>query len=282
MIAKRIPTILPDLSFAESLEITKIHSIAGNLSNTTPIITTRPFRSPHHTISPVSLVGGGKYPKPGEISLSHFGVLFLDELPEFNRNTLEVLRGPLEDGEITIGRVSQVLTYPCKFMLVTSMNPCPCGFYGSEKECRCSPESIKRYISKLSGPLLDRIDIQVEVSPVKYENLNSNIKEESSEIIKERVNKARKIQTERYKNYGIYSNSQLNPKLIEEFCKLDDKGKEVLKQAFEKLGLSARAYGRILKVSRTIADLDESENIDVKHVLEAIQYRCLDKKYANM
>ena len=282
MIAKRIPTILPDLSFEESLEITKIYSISGNLNNNNSIIKTRPFRSPHHTISPVSLVGGGRFPKPGEISLAHFGVLFLDELPEFNRNTLEVLRGPLEDGEITIGRVSQVLTYPSEFMLVASMNPCPCGFYGSEKECRCSPQSIKKYISKLSGPLLDRIDIQVGVSSVKYENLNSNIKEETSKEIKERVNKARQIQMNRYKEYNIYSNSQLTPKLIEKFCKLNNESKEVLEKVFKKLGLSARAYGRILKVARTIADLDASENIEKKHILEAIQYRCLDKKYSNL
>lgn len=214
----------------------------------------------------------------GEISLSHYGVLFLDELPEFNRNTLEVLRAPLEDGEITIGRTSQVLTYPCKFMLVASMNPCPCGFYGSEKECRCSEESIKRYLNKISGPLLDRIDIQVEVSSVKYESLNSESKEETSEEIRERVNIARNIQKKRYEGMGFYSNSELTPSLIEKFCKLDNKGKLILRNAFEKLGLSARAYGRILKVARTIADLDRCENIMEKHLLEAIQYRSLDRK----
>lgn len=278
MIAKRIPTILPDLSFEECLEITKIHSISGNLSEKNPIINTRPFRSPHHTISSASLVGGGRYPKPGEISLAHYGVLFLDELPEFNRSTLEVLRGPLEDGEITIGRSAQVLTYPSKFMLVASMNPCPCGFFGSNKECRCNEDEIKRYLGRISGPLMDRIDIQVEVNSVKYDNLNSEKTEESSEEIRKRVNKARKIQKQRYDGIGIYSNSELTPSLLEKFCKLDKFGKAILKNAFEKLGLSARAYSRILKVARTIADLDESHNIKEKHLLEAIQYRSLDKK----
>lgn len=279
MIAKRIPTILPDLSFEECLEITKIHSIAGNLSESNPIIEFRPFRSPHHTISTASLVGGGRYPRPGEISLAHFGVLFLDELPEFNRNTLEVLRGPLEDGEITIGRATQVLTYPSKFMLVASMNPCPCGYFGSDKKCRCSEESIKRYISKISGPLMDRIDIQVEVNSVSYESLNSNKKEESSEIIRQRVNNARNIQKKRYEGLGIYSNSELTPKLMEQFCKLTKSEEDILKNVFSKLGLSGRAYTRIIKVARTIADLDNSENILDRHLLEAIQYRSLDKKY---
>ena len=208
--------------------------------------------------------------------------MFLDELPEFNRNTLEVLRGPLEDGEITIGRATQVLTYPCKFMLVASMNPCPCGFYGSDKECRCSEESIKRYLGKISGPLLDRIDIQVEVNSVKYENLSSSNDEESSEEIRKRVNMARNIQKKRYANMGIFSNSELTPALMEEFCKLDSSGRTILKSAFEKLGFSARAYGRILKVARTIADLDGSSNIMDKHLLEAIQYRNLDKKYSGV
>jgi len=218
-------------------------------------------------------------PNLGEISLSHYGVLFLDELPEFNRNTLEVLRGPIEDGEITIGRAAQVLTYPCKFMLVASMNPCPCGFYGSDKQCRCTEENIKRYLGRISGPLLDRIDIQVEVNPVKYENLDSDEVEESSSEIQKRVNMARDIQKSRYEGLGIYSNSELTPALIEEFCKLDSSGKVILKNAFEKLGLSARAYGRILKVARTIADLDRCENILDKHLLEAVQYRSLDRKY---
>lgn len=280
MIARRIPTILPNLSFDESLEVTKIHSISGNITSKTPFILTRPFRAPHHTISKISLIGGGKTPKPGEISLAHYGVLFLDELPEFDKSTLEVLRGPLEDGKITISRVNAVLTYPCKFMLIASMNPCPCGYYGSDKECKCSKQAIKKYIGKISGPLLDRIDIQAEVSGVKYENLNSNVKEESSEKIRNRVEEARQIQLDRYKKIGIFSNSELTPKLIDKYCKLDFKCKEILEKAFNKLGLSARAYGRILKVSRTIADMEKSEDIKVTHLLEAIQYRSLDKKYS--
>ena len=280
MLARRIPTILPDLTFEESLEITKIHSIAGLLSRDTPILLERPFRSPHHTVTVNSLVGGGKIPKPGEISLAHFGVLFLDELPEFNKNTLEVLRGPLEDREVTISRVNASLTYPCNFMFVASMNPCPCGFYGSkEKECTCTPEAISRYMSKISGPLLDRIDIQVEVTPVKYQKLESSDRVETSEEIKGRVDRARKIQLERYKEHGIFSNSELTPHLSNIYCKLDLKSKEIVQNAFERLGLSARGYGRILKVARTIADLDVKENIEAKHIAEAIQYRNLDRKY---
>ena len=280
MMARRIPSILPDLTFEEALETTKIHSIAGILSKDIPLITKRPFRSPHHTISSSSLVGGGKIPKPGEISLAHNGVLFLDELPEFNKNTLEVLRGPLEDGIINISRVNASLTYPCNFMFVASMNPCPCGYFGSkDKECTCSPTSIEKYMGKISGPLLDRIDIQIEVSPVKYQKLEEEAQSENSETIKQRVNKARKIQQQRYKEVGIYANSQLTPKLVNKYCKLDKESKEILKNAFERLGLSARAHGRILKVARTIADLDEKENIDSSHIAEAIQYRSLDKKY---
>lgn len=282
MMARRIPSILPDLTFEEALETTKIHSIAGILSKDIPLITKRPFRSPHHTISSSSLVGGGKIPKPGEISLAHNGVLFLDELPEFNKNTLEVLRGPLEDGIINISRVNASLTYPCNFMFVASMNPCPCGYFGSkDKECTCSPTSIEKYMGKISGPLLDRIDIQIEVSPVKYQKLEAEERAESSETIKQRVNKARKIQQKRYKEVGIYANSQLTPKLVNKYCKLDKESKEILKSAFERLGLSARAHGRILKVARTIADLDGKENIDSSHIAEAIQYRSLDKKYWN-
>ncbi len=278
--AKRIPTILPNLSFEEALEITKIHSVAGVLPNDVPIITKRPFRAPHHTISGVSLVGGGRIPKPGEISLSHFGVLFLDELPEFSKSTLEVMRGPLEDGNVTISRVNSTLTYPSNFMLIASMNPCPCGYFGSQdKECTCTESAITRYIGKISGPLLDRIDIHIEVTPVKYDKLDSEENAETSEIIRERVNNARKIQYERYKKYNIYSNSELTPKLIEKYCKLDDNSKQLLQNSFEKLGLSARAYGRILKVARTIADLDEKENIEITHIAEAIQYRSLDRKY---
>ena len=280
MMARRIPSILPSLSFEEALETTKIHSVAGVLSKNTPLITVRPYRAPHHTISPVSLVGGGKIPKPGEISLAHNGVLFLDELPEFNKNTLEVLRGPLEDRVVTISRINATLSYPCNFMLVASMNPCPCGFYGSkEKECTCTPQAIQKYMGKISGPLLDRIDIQVEVTPVKYEKLQGNEKIETSAKIKERVDKARKIQQNRYKELEIHSNSQLTPTLIEKYCKLGEKEKQILKKAFDTLGLSARAHDRILKVARTIADLDEKENIEISHITEAIQYRNLDKKY---
>ncbi len=280
MIAKRIPSILPDLSFEEALEITKIHSIAGTLKENIPIIINRPFRSPHHTISGTSLVGGGRIPRPGEISLAHYGVLFLDELPEFNQHTLEVLRGPLEDGNITISRVNSSLTYPCNFMFVASMNPCPCGYYGSpEKECTCTPQAISKYMGKISGPLLDRIDIQIEVSPVKYEKLGNETNIETSAKIKERVNRARNIQRQRYSTEKIYSNSTLTPKLIEKYCQLDTESKKLLEVAFNKLGLSARAYGRILKVARTIADLDASEQIKKTHIAEAVQYRSLDKKY---
>lgn len=280
MMARRIPSILPDLNFEEALEITKIHSIAGELPKNVPIITARPFRAPHHTVSAVSLIGGGRIPKPGEISLAHFGVLFLDELPEFNKSTLEVMRGPLEDGIVTISRVNATLTYPCDFMFVASMNPCPCGYYGSkDKECTCSLQMISKYMGKISGPLLDRIDIQIEVTPVKYKKLESNENIETSKQIKQRVDMARQIQRNRYKEEKIYSNSQLTPKLIEKYCKLDTEGKNILQAAFEKLGLSARAYGRILKVARTIADLEQSQEIKQKHIAEAIQYRSLDKKY---
>ena len=280
MLARRLPSILPDLSFDEALEITKIHSIAGILKSDVPLITTRPFRAPHHTVSGVSLVGGGRIPKPGEISLSHYGVLFLDELTEFNKNTLEVLRGPLEDRQITVSRINGTFTYPSNFMFIASMNPCPCGYYGSkDKECTCSPIAIQKYMSKISGPLLDRIDICIEVSPVKYNKLDSNERIESSEEIKKRVDKARKIQMERYKKNKILSNSELTPKLIDKYCRLDEQGKRILEEAFNKFKLSARAYGRILKVARTIADLDGSENIQVKHIAEAIQYRSIDKKY---
>lgn len=280
MLVRRLPTILPDLSFDEVLEITKIHSIAGVLRQDIPLITTRPFRAPHHTASDVSLVGGGRIPKPGEISLAHYGVLFLDELPEFKKSTLEVLRGPLEDRQMTVSRVNGSFTYPANFMFAASMNPCPCGYYGSkEKDCTCSATAISKYIGKISGPLLDRIDICIDVSPVKYQKLNSDEKIETSEEIKKRVDKARKIQLERYKNVKILSNSVLTPKLIEKYCKLDKEGKKILENAFNKLKLSARAYGRILKVARTIADLDESENIKVNHIAEAIQYRSIDRKY---
>ena len=282
MIAKRIPTILPDLTFEEALEVTKIHSISGILDNNIGIVTKRPFRSPHHTISPTSMIGGGKIPKPGEISLAHNGVLFLDELPEFNRNTLEVLRGPLEDRNVTISRLYSKVIFPSNFMLIASMNPCPCGYYGStEKECKCSKLSIEKYLNRISGPLLDRIDLHVEVKPVKYQKLNSENKVESSQQIKERVNKARRTQFLRYKHLNIFSNSELTPKMIEKYCTLNKECKQILELAFNKLGLSARAYSRILKVARTIADLENKENIEKHHLLEAIQYRSLDRKYGD-
>lgn len=276
MLSKRLPSILPDLSFKEALEITKIHSIAGILKENS-IVYERPFRSPHHTISERGLIGGGKIPKPGEISLAHLGILFLDELLEFKKNTLEVLRGPMEDREVNISRVGINVTYPSNFMLVASMNPCPCGYYGSKiRLCTCTEKQRNSYISKLSGPLLDRFDIQIQVYPVNYEELK-NEKEETSEIIKERVNKARNIQKNRYLEYEIFSNSELTPKLIEKFCKIDINSKKILENAFRKLNLSARAYSKILKVARTIADLEEKENIEEEHILEAIQYRSLDK-----
>ena len=282
MLARRIPTILPDLTFDEALETTKIHSVAGKIEKGCSLITTRPFRAPHHTISAVSLIGGGRIPKPGEISLAHNGVLFLDELPEFNKNTLEVLRGPLEDGVVTLSRVNATLTYPCQFMFVASMNPCPCGYFGSkQKECTCSPQAIAKYMGKISGPLLDRIDIQVEVTPVKYQNLSNEISGENSNTIKVRVDKARKIQQNRYDKENIYSNAQLTPKLVEKYCAIDSESQQILEAAFHKLNLSARAYGRILKVARTIADLEGAENIQSSHIAEAIQYRSLDKKYWN-
>lgn len=282
MIAKRITTILPDLTFEEALEVTKIHSISGMLDNELGIVIQRPFRSPHHTISPTSMIGGGKIPKPGEISLAHNGVLFLDELPEFNKNTLEVLRGPLEDRNVTISRLYSKVLYPSNFMLIASMNPCPCGYYGNtEKECKCSKLAIEKYLNKISGPLLDRIDLHVEVKPVKYQKLNSENKIEDSQQIKKRVNKARRIQFLRYRDLNIFSNSELTPQMIEKYCKLDKECKQILELAFNKLGLSARAYSRILKVARTIADLDNKDNINKQHLLEAIQYRSLDRKYGD-
>lgn len=280
MLARRLPGILPDMKLEEKLEVTKIYSILGLTSTEEPLISKRPFRTPHHTITPISLIGGGKNPKPGEISLSHLGVLFLDELPEFNRNALESLRVPLEDRQVTISRLHTTITYPCKFMLIASMNPCQCGYYGSEKKkCCCRPEQIKKYINRISGPLLDRIDIHVEVSTIKYHQLEEYKKAETSEEIKKRVNQAKKIQLERYHKYNIFSNSELTPKLIEKFCKLNNRSKKILETAFNQLGLSGRAYNRILKVARTIADLDRCKEIKEKHLAEAIQYRSLDRKY---
>ena len=282
MIAQRIPSILPDMSFEEALEVTKIHSIAGMVSGESPIITKRPFRHPHHTVSSVGLSGGGSNPRPGEISLSHNGVLFLDELPEFRRDALEAMRQPLEDGEVTITRAGGTVTYPCSVMLVASMNPCPCGYYGDPThECSCSQTQIMKYIGKISGPLLDRIHLHIEVPQVKYEELENKALGESSAEIKKRVNAARQKQLLRYGTKGVYSNSQLTVELMNKYCSLDEEANELLKQAFEALGLSARAHNRILKVARTIADLAGEENIKAVHIAEAIQYRALDKKFFN-
>ena len=278
MLAKRISTILPDMTFKEMLEVTKLHSIAGTLPAGTPLITDRPFRSPHHTVSANALSGGGAIPRPGELSLAHCGVLFLDELPEFRRDSLEVLRQPLEDGVITISRVNATLTYPCNIMLVTAMNPCPCGNYGNPKRpCICSSNQIQRYRSKISGPLLDRIDIQIEVPAVSYDDLSKLPSGEPSAVIKERVNKARKLQLERYKHDGITSNSQLGASLLDKYCRLGKDEDMLMRSAFDKLGLSARAHAKILRVARTIADLDGSEDIKTNHIAEAITYRNLDR-----
>lgn len=276
MLAKRLPTILPDLTFEEALEITKIHSISGNLDGQS-LINKRPFRNPHYTVSSTSLIGGGRIPKPGEISLAHYGVLFLDELPEFDKPVLEELRGPIEDRQVTISRLVSTVTYPSNFMLIASMNPCECGYYGSGiKQCTCNKNSVKKYLSKVSGPMLDRIDLHIEVKPVEYEKLDTSIKAENSQEIKKRVDKARKIQLERYKGLQIYSNAELNPKQLEQFCSLDERSKKVMEGAFNRFGLSVRAHDKILKIARTIADLDDSLNIQYKHVAEAIQYRSLD------
>ena len=280
MLAKRLPSILPPLTLNEALETTKIHSVGGVLSKDTSLISERPFRSPHHTISDVALVGGGGYPQPGEISLAHNGVLFLDELPEFKRTVLEVMRQPLEERRVTISRAKITVDYPASFMLIASMNPCPCGYYNHpEKDCVCSPGIVQKYLSKVSGPLLDRIDLHVEVTPVSFSELNTPHKAESSKTIRERVIKAREIQKERFKDKNaIYANAQMSSKQLREVCKIDEAGQSLLKNAMEKLGLSARAYDRILKVARTIADLDNSENIQTTHLAEAIQYRSLDRE----
>ncbi len=280
MLAKCFPSILPDLTFEESLEVTKIHSVAGVLDPKKGIVVERPFRSPHHTATLIALTGGGLKAKPGEISLAHNGVLFLDELPEYARNTIETLRQPMEDGYITVARNALTVQYPANFILVASMNPCPCGYYGSTThECKCTPAAIHKYLSKISGPLLDRIDLHIEVDSVDYEELTHFKLEESSAEIKKRVNKARGVQLQRFKNSGIYSNAKMNEKEFKEYCALDKASTDILEIAFKKLNLSARAYNRILKVARTIADLDGKENIEKQHILEAIQYRSLDKKY---
>ena len=272
MLARRLPSILPDLTFEESIEITKIYSVSGLLHNKKCLITTRPFRSPHHTVSPAALTGGGSVPKPGEISLSHYGVLFLDELPEFKRDALEVLRQPLEDGFVTISRVNSTATYPSDFMLVAAMNPCPCGYLG-DRRCHCSAGDIAKYRKKISGPLMDRIDIYADTPDVSYGELSGASSEESSADIKKRVSAARDIQLERYKNDGVLFNSRLSAPLIDKYCVLDSEAKELLKAAFDSLGLSARSYHKILKVSRTIADLEGSDVITSAHLSEALQYR---------
>jgi magnesium chelatase family protein len=279
MMAKRFPSILPPLTFDESIEITKIYSVTGLLKNKGSLITQRPFRAPHHTISAAALTGGGRIPKPGEISLAHNGVLFLDELPEFNKNVLEVMRQPLEDMEVTVSRVNGTLTYPAKFMLSASLNPCPCGYYPDTEKCRCNPNEIKRYLGKISGPLLDRMDLHIEASAVHYSQLDNKSQQESSADIRKRVISAQKIQQKRYENEKILFNASLSASQIEKYCKLGQQEKSLLKTAFDKLNLSARAYHRILKVARTIADLEASEDIKVNHVAEAIQYRSLDRKY---
>lgn len=280
MLAKRLPSILPDMSFEEMIETTKIHSIAGALPPGAPLVSARPFRAPHHTVSAAGLSGGGTVPKPGEISLAHNGVLFLDELPEFNRSSLEVLRQPIEDGVVTISRVSGSLSYPCSVMLVAAMNPCPCGYFGHPtRSCTCAKGAVHRYLSRVSGPLLDRLDLHVEVPAVNFDELNSDTKSESSAEIKQRVNKAREIQRQRYAGTNVRCNARLTPATLKEFCVMDDMASRMLKTAFEKMGFSARAYDRVLKVSRTIADLDGSEIINARHIAEAVQYRNLDRKY---
>ena len=280
MMAKRLPSILPPLSLSESLETTKIHSVAGKLSKNDSLIAIRPFRSPHHTISQVAMVGGGTNPQPGEISLAHNGLLFLDELPEFNRSVLEVLRQPLEDRHISISRAKYSLDYPASFMLVASMNPCPCGYYNHPtKACVCNPGQVHRYLNRISGPLLDRIDIQIEIVPVPFEKMAEQKQAESSATIRQRVIKARKIQEERFANHpGIYCNAQMESKLLHQYANPDEKGLNLLRTAMTRLNLSARAYDRILKVARTIADLEGSESIQSNHLAEAISYRNLDRE----
>ncbi len=284
MLAQRIPTILPEMTLEEAIEATKIASVAGimhrveNATGTQALVTERPFRSPHHTVSDIGLIGGGTVPRPGEVSLSHNGVLFLDEIPEFKKSALEVLRQPIEDGRVTITRAISSITYPSSFMLICAMNPCPCGFLGDgKKDCTCTPQMVTRYRSKLSGPLLDRIDIHSEVPSVNFKELTDESRGEKSEVVRDRVNKARKVQSERFSGSKIYSNSEMSQRDIKKYCALEDDSKKLLETAIEKLSLSARAYNRILKVSRTIADLEGSQNITAEHIAEAVQYRSLDR-----
>ena len=280
MLAKRLPSILPDMTFEESLETTKIYSVAGVLPEKVSLIKSRPFRSPHHTVSPAGLTGGGTVPKPGEISLAHNGVLFLDELPEFSRQSMEAMRQPIEDGRITIARVAATFSYPCSVMLVCAMNPCPCGFYGHPtRQCTCPRGAAARYLSKVSGPLLDRLDIHIEVPPVEFMELSSKEKAEPSSEIKKRVNAARAIQQKRFEGTEITCNAKMDSAATRKYCVLTDAASEMLKKAFDNLGLSARAYDKVLRVARTIADLDKSEVIDVAHIAEAVGYRSLDRKF---
>jgi magnesium chelatase family protein len=280
MLAKRLPTILPPLTLKEALETTKIHSVAGKLPENATLVSKRPFRSPHHTISDVALVGGGGNPQPGEISLAHHGVLFLDELPEFKRTVLEVMRQPMEERRVTISRAKTALDFPASFMLVASMNPCPCGYFNHpERECTCPPGAVQKYLNKISGPLLDRIDLHVEVTPVPFSELSNSRESEPSTSIRERVIKAREVQAQRFKEHdGVYANAHMSSKLLKEICVIDQISQKLLKTAMERLQLSARAYDRILKVSRTIADLEGSEKIKAEHLAEAINYRSLDRE----
>ena len=280
MLAKRLPSILPDMTFDETIETTKIHSIAGAIPPGVSLIRTRPFRAPHHTVSPAGLSGGGSIPRPGEISLAHNGVLFLDELPEFSRSAMEVLRQPIENGWVTISRVGGTVSYPCSVMFVAAMNPCPCGYFGHPPHrCTCSPQAVTRYLARVSGPLLDRLDLHIEVPPVEFDELASDEKAESSAEIRARVNAAREIQNRRFRGTGITCNARITPDALHGFCPMSEKSSALLKTAFDRLGLSARAYDRVLKVCRTIADLDGSEAIEPRHVAEAVQYRSLDRKY---
>ena len=280
MLAKRLPSILPSMSFDESIETTKIHSVAGLLCEEHPLVTVRPFRAPHHTISSAGLSGGGSTPRPGEISLAHNGVLFLDELPEFSRAAIEVLRQPMEDGRVTIARASSTLTYPCSMMVVAAMNPCPCGYYGHPtRRCTCSPTQVSRYLSRVSGPLLDRLDLHIDVQPVEFDQLTGKPQGEPSAVIRKRVEAARLRQQERFAGTGISSNATIPPAKLQQFCPMEEQAVALLRGAFERLNLSARAYDRIVKIARTIADLDGKEVLSAEHLAEAIQYRSLDRKY---
>ena len=279
MMAKRIPTIMPKLTFEESIEISKVYSVSGMLDSKHALMVNRPFRSPHHTITQTALTGGGRSPKPGEISLASGGVLFLDELPEFNKNTLEILRQPLEEGKVTISRINGTYTYPAELILVCAMNPCNCGYFPDRRKCNCSINEVNRYLGKISKPLLDRIDICVEAPRIEYKDLKNKEKGECSAVIRERITRARKIQNIRYKDDGIYTNSQMTNKLVEKYCKLGSKEKKILEKAFDKYNLSARMYYKILKVARTLADIDGNDNISEENIVEAICYRTIDKKY---